>query len=89
MSKLGPAEQECDVASRYAQLLTESARLEAGTRSSATDDIRCSDAVARFFCTAFQTAATDRGLFLKMDGPSELIVEGDKTKIRAFFRISC
>ena len=35
----------------------------------------------RDFCTASQAAATDRGLFLKMDGPSSLPVEGDKTKI--------
>ena len=35
----------------------------------------------RDFCTASQAAATDRGLFLKMDGPSELPVEGDKAKV--------
>lgn len=35
----------------------------------------------RDFCTASQTVATDRGLFLKMDGPSSLPVEGDKTKV--------
>jgi signal transduction histidine kinase len=35
----------------------------------------------RDFCTASQAAATDRGLFLKMDGPATLPVEGDKTKV--------
>jgi len=35
----------------------------------------------RDFCTASQAAATDRGLFLKMDGPSTLPVEGDKPKV--------
>lgn len=33
------------------------------------------------FCTASQAAATDRGLFLKMDGPMSLPVEGDRTKV--------
>jgi signal transduction histidine kinase len=35
----------------------------------------------RDFCIASQAAATDRGLFLKMDGPSALPVEGDKNKV--------
>ena len=56
------------------------ARLEAGHE---IREITSFDAAAllRDFCTASQTAATDRGLFLKMDGPSELIVEGDKAKV--------
>jgi signal transduction histidine kinase len=33
------------------------------------------------FCTASQAGATDRGLFLKMDGPGTLPVEGDKPKV--------
>ncbi|HKO00624.1 MAG TPA: HAMP domain-containing sensor histidine kinase, partial [Thermoanaerobaculia bacterium] len=35
----------------------------------------------RDFCTASQAVATDRGLFLKMDGPSTMMVEGDKAKV--------
>jgi signal transduction histidine kinase len=56
------------------------ARLEAGHEQR---DIETFDAAVllRDFCTVSQTAATERGLFLKMDGPSELIVEGDKSKV--------
>lgn len=56
------------------------ARLEAGHEQR---DIATFDAAAtlRDFCTASQAAATDRGLFLKMDGPSELMVQGDKSKV--------
>ena len=56
------------------------ARLEAGHEGR---DVTAFDAavVIRDFCTASQATATDRGLFLKMDGPSSLPVEGDKTKI--------
>lgn len=56
------------------------ARLEAGheQRSLAKFDAAI---LLRDFCTASQATATDRGLFLKMDGPSELLVEGDKPKV--------
>lgn len=56
------------------------ARLEAGHEQR---DLSTFDAAVllRDFCTASQTAATDRGLFLKMDGPSSLPVHGDRTKI--------
>ena len=56
------------------------ARLEAGheQRELTTFDAAL---LLRDFCTASQTAATDRGLFLKMDGPRTLPVEGDKAKV--------
>lgn len=56
------------------------ARLEAGQehREITTFDAA---AVLRDFCLASQAAATGRGLFLKMDGPSELMVQGDKSKV--------
>jgi signal transduction histidine kinase len=56
------------------------ARLDAGHEQR---EISSFDAATllRDFCTASQTMATDRGLFLKMDGPSSLPVEGDKTKV--------
>ena len=56
------------------------ARLEAGHEQL---EVTAFDAAAllRDFCTASQAAATDRGLFLKMDGPSALPVEGDKSKV--------
>ena len=56
------------------------ARLEAGheQRTLTTFDAA---ALLRDFCAASQASAADRGLFLKMDGPSTLPVEGDKTKV--------
>ncbi len=56
------------------------ARLEAGHERR---EITAFDAAVllRDFCTASQSAATDRGLFLKMDGPGSLLVEGDKPKV--------
>jgi len=56
------------------------ARLEAGQEMR---EITTFDAAVllRDFCTASQAAATDRGLFLKMDGPDTLPVEGDKPKV--------
>jgi signal transduction histidine kinase len=56
------------------------ARLEAGHEQR---EITTFDAAAllRDFCTASQAIATDRGLFLKMDGPSALMVEGDRNKV--------
>lgn len=56
------------------------ARLDAGHEHR---DITRFDAATllRDFCTASQLVATQRGLYLKMDGPSELLVEGDKTKV--------
>jgi signal transduction histidine kinase len=56
------------------------ARLEAGHEQR---ELSAFDAaiLLRDFCTASQSAATDRGLFLKVDGPSSLQVEGDKPKV--------
>lgn len=56
------------------------ARLEAGHEQR---EITAFDAAAlvRDFCSASQAAATDRGLYLKMDGPITLPVEGDRTKV--------
>jgi signal transduction histidine kinase len=56
------------------------ARLEAGheQRELSTFDAAV---LLRDFCNASKVAAAERGLFLKMDGVSELPVEGDKTKI--------
>jgi signal transduction histidine kinase len=56
------------------------ARLEAGheQRELATFDAA---ALLRDFCRAAQASAADRGLFLKMDGPDALEVEGDRAKV--------
>jgi signal transduction histidine kinase len=56
------------------------ARLEAGHEQR---EVTSFDAAVLLhdFCTASQSAATDRGLFLKMDGPVTLPVIGDKTKV--------
>jgi signal transduction histidine kinase len=56
------------------------ARLEAGHEQL---ELTTFDAATllRDFCTASQAAATDCGLFLKMDGPSALPVVGDKNKV--------
>lgn len=56
------------------------ARLEAGHEHRTVTSFDAA-VLLRDFCTASQAAATDRGLFLKMDGPSTLPVEGDKPKI--------
>lgn len=56
------------------------ARLEAGheQRDLSTFDAA---AVLRDFCSASQTTASERGLFLTMEGPQVLEVEGDQAKI--------
>jgi signal transduction histidine kinase len=56
------------------------ARLEAGheQREIATFDAA---ALLRDFCFASQTAAAERGLYLKMDGPESMPVEGDRAKV--------
>lgn len=56
------------------------ARLEAG-HEQRTVTAFDAGVLLRDFCTASQAAATDRGLFLKMDGPASLPVEGDKPKV--------
>jgi signal transduction histidine kinase len=56
------------------------ARLEAGHEHRTVTAFDAA-VLLRDFCTASQAAATDRGLFLKMDGPSTLPVEGDKPKV--------
>ncbi|HUP44612.1 MAG TPA: HAMP domain-containing sensor histidine kinase [Thermoanaerobaculia bacterium] len=56
------------------------ARLEAGHEER---ELTTFDAAVLLhdICVASQTAATDRGLFLKMDGPNTLSVVGDKNKV--------
>ncbi|MEA2329084.1 MAG: hypothetical protein QOE68_4043 [Thermoanaerobaculia bacterium] len=56
------------------------ARLEAGheQRELTTFDAA---ALLRDFCIASQSAASERGLYLKMDGPESMPVQGDRTKI--------
>jgi len=56
------------------------ARLEAGheQRELTTFDAA---ALLRDFCEASQSAASDRGLYLKMDGPESMPVQGDRTKV--------
>ena len=56
------------------------ARLEAGHEHRTVTRFDAA-VLLRDFCTASQAAATDRGLFLKMDGPRTLPIEGDKPKI--------
>ncbi len=56
------------------------ARLEAGHEQRELTEFDAA-ILLRDFCLASQTAATDRGLYLKMDGPSTLPVEGDKNKV--------
>lgn len=56
------------------------ARLEAGHEHRTVTAFDAA-VLLRDFCTASQAAATDRGLFLTMDGPSTLPVEGDKPKV--------
>jgi len=56
------------------------ARLEAGHEQRTVTAFDAA-VLLRDFCTASQAAATDRGLYLKMDGPGTLPVEGDKPKI--------
>jgi signal transduction histidine kinase len=56
------------------------ARLEAGQEQR---ELTTFDAAVllRDFCSASRAAAADRGLYLKMEGPATLPVEGDKTKV--------
>jgi signal transduction histidine kinase len=56
------------------------ARLEAGHEQRVLSTFDAATAL-REFCLGWQSAATDRGLFLKMDGPSSLRVTGDKAKV--------
>jgi len=56
------------------------ARLEAGHEQRTVTSFDAA-VLLRDFCAASQGAATDRGLFLKMDGPRTLPVEGDKPKV--------
>ncbi len=56
------------------------ARLEAGHEQRELSEFDAA-VVLRDFCTSSQTIATGRGLFLKMDGPGTMPVEGDKTKV--------
>jgi signal transduction histidine kinase len=56
------------------------ARLEAGHEQRMVTSFDAA-VLLRDFCAASQATATDRGLYLKMDGPSTLPVEGDKPKV--------
>ncbi|MBW3563642.1 MAG: sensor histidine kinase [Acidobacteria bacterium] len=56
------------------------ARLEAGHEQRSVTSFDAA-VLIRDFGAASQAAATDRGLYLKMDGPSTLPVEGDGPKI--------
>ncbi|HUP64154.1 MAG TPA: HAMP domain-containing sensor histidine kinase, partial [Thermoanaerobaculia bacterium] len=56
------------------------ARLEAGQEQRSVTSFDAA-VLIRDFGAASQTSATDRGLYLKMDGPSTLPVEGDSAKI--------
>jgi signal transduction histidine kinase len=56
------------------------ARLEAGHEQRTVTSFDAA-VLLRDFCAASQATATDRGLYLKMDGPSTLPVEGDKPKV--------
>jgi signal transduction histidine kinase len=56
------------------------ARLEAGHEERTVTELDAA-ALLRDFCTASQAAAIDRGLYLKMEGPESLLVEGDRSKI--------
>jgi signal transduction histidine kinase len=56
------------------------ARLEAGHEQRTITRFDAAE-LLRDFCAASQSAAADRGLFLKMEGPDTLPVEGDKTKV--------
>jgi signal transduction histidine kinase len=56
------------------------ARLEAGVEQR---ELTTFDAAAllREFCVSAEASAADRGLFLKMEGPDSLVIEGDRAKI--------
>jgi len=56
------------------------ARLEAGHEERSVTAFDAA-ALLRDFCTASQSVAIDHGLYLRMEGPDTLAVEGDKTKI--------
>jgi len=56
------------------------ARLEAGHEQRTLTSFDAAE-LLRDFCAASQSAAADRGLFLKMEGPDTLPVEGDKPKV--------
>lgn len=56
------------------------ARLEAGHEERTVTAFDAA-ALLREFCAASQAAANDRGLFLKMEGPDTLPVQGDRTKV--------
>ena len=56
------------------------ARLEAGHEHLEVTTFNASELI-RDFCKASQAAATDKGLYLKMEGPDDLSVEGDRSKV--------
>jgi len=56
------------------------ARLEAGHEQRTLKSFDAAE-LLRDFCAASQAAAAERGLFLKLEGPDTLPVEGDKAKV--------
>jgi Signal transduction histidine kinase len=56
------------------------ARLEAGHEQRTLTSFDAAE-LLRDFCAASQAAAAERGLFLKLEGPDTLPVEGDKAKV--------
>ncbi len=56
------------------------ARLEAGNEQREITTFDAS-ALLRDFCDASRPAAAERGLFLELDGPGSLMVEGDRAKV--------
>lgn len=61
--------------------LLDQARLEAGHERRKPQDFDAAKLIKEF-CETARTLAADRNLFLKCEGPAELIVEGDATKVQ-------
>jgi signal transduction histidine kinase len=61
--------------------LVDLARLEAGQDPLEIETFDVGERI-REFCEVLRPAAADRGLFLKCEGPSTLIVEGDALKVQ-------
>ncbi len=61
--------------------LLDQARLEAGHERRKLKEFDAAKLIKEF-CETARTLAADRNLFLKCEGPAELIVEGDPTKVQ-------
>ena len=66
---------------RLLEDVTDLTRLHSGLEQRAPKDVDAS-VILRDLCESLKPAAEARGLFLRFDGPPELPVEGDETKIR-------